>query len=241
MPSLEMIPSFASRRVESLRAVWERLVFNTRSVLPLLVTVHSNDAALTRNALEHLYHFLVCSPTFVTDVANDPFLEVILACICDSGLPAVDAYATELINLVLKVVGSFSTIPQACMFWVTQIVCRLQCRLFVLTDRGLGTAQLGDQLSKGVKSFFSLVEERAQDVQEAAKEGEALTKRMMDFGSMLESAGSVLVDDVAADMIAIAEHLSEHLSHQNFALVLLAEIMLLRKKGRVGSRRLLHA
>lgn len=236
MQNLEKIPSFASRRAESLHAISEQLVFNTRRVLPLLVTVHSNDAALMRNALEHLYHFLVCSPTLVTDVANDPFLEVILACICDSGLPPVDAYATELINLVLKVVGSFATIPQACMFWVTQIVCRLQCRLFVLTDRGLGTAQLGDQLSKGVKSFFSLVEERAQDVQEPAKQSAALATCMADFGSMLESAGSVRVDDVATDMIAIAEHLSDQLSHQNFALVLLAEIMLLRKQGRVRAR-----
>lgn len=221
-------------RTELLHAISEQLLFNTRRVLPLLITVHSNDAALTRNALEHLYHFLVCSPTFVTDVANDPFLEVILACICDSGLPSIDAYATELINLVLKVVGSFATIPQACMFWVMQIVCHLQCRLFALNDRGLGTAQLGDQLSKAVKSFFSLVEERAQDVQQAARESAALTKRMTDFGSMLEGAGNVRVDDMAEDMIAVAKHLSDGLAQQNFALVLLAEIVLLRKQGRVG-------
>ena len=87
-----------------------------------------------------------------------------------------------------------------------------------------------------MKSFFSLVEERAQDVQEPAKQSAALATCMADFGSMLESAGSVRVDDVATDMIAIAEHLSDQLSHQNFALVLLAEIMLLRKQGRVRAR-----
>lgn len=220
----------------AIHALSEQLLLNTRRLLPLLITIHSNDISLTRNALEHLYHFVISAPTAVAGEVNDPLLEVILSSIYDCGLTSIEAYATDLINLVLKIVGSFPTIPQTCMFLVNQIVGLLQCSLGALQEQGLEASQLYDQLSKGVKSYVSLMEERVMNVAEEEKKGEVLTKIMTDFGSMLESAGNVMIDDIVGDMIAISRCVSSRLSHQNYTLLVLMEIVLMRKQGRVGAR-----
>ena len=220
----------------AIHALSEQLLLNTRRLLPLLITIHSNDISLTRNALEHLYHFVISAPTAIAGEVNDPLLEVILSSIYDCGLTSIEAYATDLINLVLKIVGSFPTIPQTCMFLVNQIVGLLQCSLGALQEQGLEASQLYDQLSKGVKSYVSLMEERVMNVAEEEKKGEVLTKIMTDFGSMLESAGNVMIDDIVGDMIAISRCVSSRLSHQNYTLLVLMEIVLMRKQGRVGAR-----
>lgn len=220
----------------AIHALSEQLLLNTRRLLPLLITIHSNDISLTRNALEHLYHFVISAPTAVAGEVNDPLLEVILSSIYDCGLTSIEAYATDLINLVLKIVGSFPTIPQTCMFLVNQIVGLLQCSLGALQEQGLEASQLYDQLSKGVKSYVSLMEERVMNEEEEEKKGEVLTKIMTDFGSMLESAGNVMIDDIVGDMIAISRCVSSRLSHQNYTLLVLMEIVLMRKQGRVGAR-----
>lgn len=220
----------------AIHALSEQLLLNTRRLLPLLITIHSNDISLTRNALEHLYHFVISAPTAVAGEVNDPLLEVILSSIYDCGLTSIEAYATDLINLVLKIVGSFPTIPQTCMFLVNQIMGLLQCSLGALQEQGLEASQLYDQLSKGVKSYVSLMEERVMNVEEEEKKGEVLTKIMTDFGSMLESAGNVMIDDIVGDMIAISQCVSSRLSHQNYTLLVLMEIVLMRKQGRVSAR-----
>ena len=220
----------------AIHALSEQLLLNTRRLLPLLITIHSNDISLTRNALEHLYHFVISAPTAVAGEVNDPLLEVILSSIYDCGLTSIEAYATDLINLVLKIVGSFPTIPQTCMFLVNQIVGLLQCSLGALQEQGLEASQLYDQLSKGVKSYVSLMEERVMNEEEEERKGEVLTKIMTDFGSMLESAGNVMIDDIVGDMIAISRCVSSRLSHQNYTLLVLMEIVLMRKQGRVGAR-----
>lgn len=220
----------------AIHALSEQLLLNTRRLLPLLITIHSNDISLTRNALEHLYHFVISAPTAVAGEVNDPLLEVILSSIYDCGLTSIEAYATDLINLVLKIVGSFPTIPQTCMFLVNQIVGLLQCSLGALQEQGLEVSQLYDQLSKGVKSYVSLMEERVMNEEEEERKGEVLTKIMTDFGSMLESAGNVMIDDIVGDMIAISRCVSSRLSHQNYTLLVLMEIVLMRKQGRVGAR-----
>ena len=220
----------------AIHALSEQLLLNTRRLLPLLITIHSNDISLTRNALEHLYHFVISAPTAVAGGVNDPLLEVILSSIYDCGLTSIEAYATDLINLVLKIVGSFPTIPQTCMFLVNQIVGLLQCSLGALQEQGLEASQLYDQLSKGVKSYVSLMEERVMNEEEEERKGEVLTKIMTDFGSMLESAGNVMIDDIVGDMIAISRCVSSRLSHQNYTLLVLMEIVLMRKQGRVGAR-----
>ena len=179
---------------------------------------------------------MISAPTAVAGEVNDPLLEVILSSIYDCGLTSIEAYATDLINLVLKIVGSFPTIPQTCMFLVNQIVGLLQCSLGALQEQGLEASQLYDQLSKGVKSYVSLMEERVMNVEEEEKKGEVLTKIMTDFGSMLESAGNVMIDDIVGDMIAISRCVSSRLSHQNYTLLVLMEIVLMRKQGRVGAR-----
>lgn len=225
-----------STRNAAIHALSEQLLLNTRRLLPLLITIHSNDISLTRNALEHLYHFVISAPTVVAGEVNDPLLEVILSSIYDCGLTSIEAYATDLINLVLKIVGSFPTIPQTCMFLVNQIVWLLQYSLGALQDQGLEASQLYDQLSKGVKSYVSLMEERVVNVEEEEEKGEVLTKIMTDFGSMLESAGNVMIDDIVGDMIAISQCVSSHLSHQNYTLLVLMEIVLMRKQGRVSAR-----
>ena len=208
----------------------------TRSLLPLLVGCHCGDPTITRICAEHLHHFLYSRAVMTANGLVDPCMDVILDCIYEGVLATLLSSAFEVQNLLMKIVGYFTTISQPTLMRVMHIFSALTHYLLRLQERGAVTTQHYDQMYKGLRTIASLVTARTKVETNTMKS--ALSHKVMDevlaaYAYKLESPGALMAGEMTEDMLNVCEKLHCDLYDQNMVLFLLSILGDLRRYGQV--------
>ena len=208
----------------------------TRSLLPLLVGCHCGDPTVTRICAEHLHHFLYSRAVMTASGMVDPCMDVILDCVYEGVLATLLSSAFEVQNLLMKIVGYFTTISQPTLMRVMHIFSALTHYLLRLQESGAVNTQHYDQMYKGLRTIASLVTARTKVETNAVKP--ELSHKVMDevlaaYAYKLESPGALLAGEMTEDMLNVCQKLHCDLYDQNMILFLLSILGDLRRYGQV--------